>query len=105
MTPRTSALIQQSSSHLANDTTYGDGIRCTAGARLKLALRRTASGSARYPDVNDPSISARSAQLGDPLAPGMVRYYSVLYRDPNLAFCPTPPGGTFNLTNVIRVAW
>jgi hypothetical protein len=105
MTPRTSALFQQNSGHLANDTTYGDGLRCTAGARLKLALRRTATGSARYPDTNDPSISARSAALGDPLQPGMVRFYSVVYRDPDTAFCPSPMGAAFNLTNVIRVSW
>ena len=105
MTPRTSALFQQNAGHLASDTTFGDGLRCTAGPRLKLAMRRTASGSASYPGPSDPSISARSAALGDPLQPGMVRYYSVVYRDPTLAFCQAPLGAAFNLTNAIRVAW
>jgi hypothetical protein len=105
MTPRTSALFQQNSSRIANAATFGDGLRCTSGLRIKLAMRRTASGSASYPGPGDPSISTRSTQLGDPIQPGVVRYYSVLYRDPNVAFCPDPMGGAFNLTNLIRVAW
>ncbi len=105
MTPRTSALFQQNAASTANVVTYGDGLRCTIGPRLKLAARRTASGSATYPGPNDPSISARSAQLGDPLHAGSVRYYSVVYRDPSLTYCASPAGGAFNITNVIRVAW
>jgi hypothetical protein len=104
MTPRTSALFQQNIG-IGNAVTYGDGVRCTIGPVRKLAARRTASGSASYPGPGDPSISARSAQLGDPLHAGSVRYYSVVYRDPSVSFCQTPIGGLFNLTNVIRVAW
>jgi hypothetical protein len=59
MTPRTSALFQQNAGHLANDTTFGDGLRCVAGPRFKLALRRTASGSASYPGPSDPTNAIR----------------------------------------------
>ncbi len=105
MTSRTTALFQQWTSHTTGTAAFGDGIRCTAGARIKLSQKRTSNGSARFPGAGDPSISARSAQAGDPLQPGMVRYYSVVYRDTDLAFCPSPQGASFNITNAIRVAW
>jgi hypothetical protein len=60
MTPRTTALFQQQTSQVSGTAAYGDGIRCTSGSRLKLAQKRTLNGSARFPDVGDPSISARS---------------------------------------------
>ena len=105
MTRRTSVLFQQAAAHLGSSTSFGDGLRCTAGLQRKLAMRRTLNGAARYPEGSEPSISVRSAQLGDPLQPGMIRYYSAVYRDPDIAFCPSPTGAAFNLTNAIRVAW
>ena len=47
----------------------------------------------------DPSITARSAALGDPIAPGDTRFYQVYYRDAAGAFCPPE---TFNATNGVR---
>ena len=33
------------------------------------------------------------------------RFYQVFYRDPEPNFCPSPPGGTFNVSNGLRVVW
>jgi hypothetical protein len=29
----------------------------------------------------------------------------VYYRDPIPTFCPNPPGGTFNVSNALRIDW
>jgi hypothetical protein len=105
MVPTSSAFFQQTSIGLANGAAFGDGVRCTTGTTRNLAARRTSGGSASYPGIGDPSISARSAQMGDPLAPGMVRYYQVAYRDPVVSFCPGPAGSGFNVTNAIQIVW
>ena len=42
------------------------------------------------PQAGDPSVSAQSALLGDPIAPGSSRYCQTYYRDPSLSFCPAP---------------
>jgi hypothetical protein len=36
---------------------------------------------------------------------GATRYYQVFYRDPNVTFCPDPPGGTFSVSNAVAVLW
>ena len=73
------------------------------GALKRLAVKTASGGIATFPEGGDPSISARSAALGDPIAPGSVRYYQVYYRDPDLAFCPT--GGSFNVTSGVALQW
>ena len=57
------------------------------------------------PGIGELSLSARSAMLGDPLSPGMTRYYQTYYRDPNPAFCSSPAGGTFNATGGAAITW
>jgi hypothetical protein len=86
-------------------TGFGDGLRCTGGALKRLFVRSASGGSTFAPPPGGPSISARSAALGDPIAPGSVRIYQTYYRDASPAFCPTPPGSTFNATNGLRVQW
>ncbi|MBK7641741.1 MAG: hypothetical protein IPJ19_01610 [Planctomycetes bacterium] len=56
--------------------------------------------TAQAPRVGDLSITQRSAQLGDPLFPGSVRYYQAWYRDPNS--CTAAPD---NVSNGLRVVW
>jgi hypothetical protein len=100
-------LAMQGNNVLANGTVFGDGIRCVAGQLLRLAVKPAVGGASQYPDPNtgDLSITARSAQLGFPIGPGETRWYQTYYRDPNLAFCPNPPGNSWNVTNGVVVPW
>jgi hypothetical protein len=84
---------------------FGDGLRCIGGQLLRLYVKNALNGAAVAPRLGDPSISARSAALGDPISPGSRRYYQVYYRDPDLSFCPSPSGSTFNVSNGMRVTW
>jgi len=53
----------------------------------------------------DPTVSARSAALGDVLTLGAVRYYQTYYRDPAPLFCPSPAGNAWNISSGLSVAW
>ncbi|MBK7644083.1 MAG: hypothetical protein IPJ19_13705 [Planctomycetes bacterium] len=86
-------------------TAFGDGLRCTAGNLKRLYIRNAASGTASAPQAGDPSITARSAALGDPIAPRSTRYYQVYYRDPQLGFCAAPQGSSFNVSQAVRIVW
>ena len=85
--------------------TFGDGLRCLAGRPLELYVRTASNGAALAPKLGDPSISSRSAALGDPIRPGTERIYQVTYRDSTGGFCPPPRGGGWNLTNAFRIRW
>jgi hypothetical protein len=84
---------------------YGDGLRCVGGVLKRLFARNALGGVVIAPQAGDPSISARSAALGDPISMGDVRHYQVRYRDPMPSFCPDPPGNTWNVSNGISVLW
>jgi hypothetical protein len=84
---------------------FGDGQRCAAGVMKRLYVTSAIGGVLIVPGVGDPSVSARSAALGDPIAPGAIRIYQTYYRDPSSTFCPSPPGGTFNASSALRVRW
>ncbi len=84
---------------------FGDGLRCAGGTLKRLYSRNASSGVLIVPQSGDPSISARSAALGDPIPLGATRAYQFYYRDPNAAFCPGPPGGSFNASNAMAIAW
>jgi hypothetical protein len=84
---------------------FGDGMRCAGGHLKRLYTRTAVNGRIHVPGAGDPSITARSAALGDPIALGSERFYQVYYRDPSASFCPPPQGSTFNATNGLRVVW
>ena len=84
---------------------FGDGLRCAGGNLKRLYTKSASGGVITAPQPGDPSISARSGALGDPLPLGAMRAYQVYYRDANTGFCPAPPGSTFNATNVIAIPW
>jgi hypothetical protein len=84
---------------------YGDGIRCFGGTTKRLYIKSASGGQAIAPAGAEPSVTARSAALGDPIAPGSSRYYFTAYRDPAPGFCPSPTGGTFNSSNGISILW
>ena len=94
----------QARSVLASPVAFGDGARCIGGTLERIGLKTATTGSARYPGIGDPSISARSAGLGDPIQPGTDRYYQVHYRDVDPAFC-NPAPATFNASNAVMVRW
>jgi hypothetical protein len=81
---------------------YGDGLRCVAGALKRIGAKNSVGGTASYPGAGDPSNSARSAALGDPIAPGSTRYYQAYYRDPIGSFCPPQ---TFNVSSGTAIVW
>jgi Tol biopolymer transport system component len=84
---------------------FGDGVRCAGGSLKRLYVKGAVGGSITAPQSGDPSISLRSAALGDAIPLGGTRIYQVYYRDPSASFCPNPPGGTFNVSNAIAIAW
>jgi hypothetical protein len=100
--PTALTVFAQGSASSATGILYGDGIRCYAGAVKRLGSHNAVGGTASFPSGGDPSITARSAALGDPLSPGVVRYYQAYYRDPVSAFCPSQ---TFNVANGVTIIW
>ena len=84
---------------------FGDGLRCAGGNLKRLYALNASAGVASAPQPGDPSITERSAALGDPIAPGSSRDYQDYYRDPDLGFCPGPQGSTFNASNALRIVW
>jgi hypothetical protein len=95
---------------LQGDTTilpvnFGDGLRCVHGVLKRLYVKAASGGVATAPQAGDPSISARSAALGDPIPLGATRYYQTYYRDPDPVFCPSPSGNTFNISDGLSIVW
>jgi len=90
---------------LAPGVPYGDGLRCAGGSLKRLYVKTAVGGEANAPTGGDPSISDRSAALGNPIIPGGRRYYQTYYRDGNPSFCPSPQGSTFNASSGVKVAW
>jgi hypothetical protein len=85
--------------------TFGDGLRCAGGTLKRLFVKSASGGAASAPGGGDPTISARAAALGAPIAPGSTRHYLINYRDSSPTFCPDPPGYTFNSSNGLTVQW
>jgi hypothetical protein len=84
---------------------FGDGLRCVGGNLKRLYVRNAISGSATAPLPGDRTISARSAALGDAIGAGATRCYQTYYRDPQLGFCASPPGNSWNVSSGIVVVW
>jgi hypothetical protein len=78
---------------------FGDGVRCLGGNVRRLAIKPTPSGSARFPEPGDLSLSQAGSVLP---GSGQMRYYQVWYRDPSLVFCTTLQ---FNASNALQVLW
>jgi choice-of-anchor B domain-containing protein len=102
--PSAFSLFLQGDSEIS-PAVFGDGLRCTGGNLKRLYSRNASAGSVTAPIPGDPTISARSAALGDSIPALGTRLYQVYYRDPSPTFCPAPPGGTFNVSNALRVVW
>jgi Tol biopolymer transport system component len=105
MPPHALAIFLQGNAEADPPLAFGDGLRCATGALRHLYVRSAQDGGASAPGDTELGVSARSAQLGDPIAPGTTRAYQVCYRDRSPSFCPVPLGNTFNASNAVRVYW
>jgi hypothetical protein len=103
--PSSLSIFLQGNQLISAGVRFGDGVRCAGGLLVRLFAKSASGGSVSAPQSGDPSVSARSAQLGDVIAPGSVRYYQTYYRDPNLAFCAPPQGDAWNVTQGLRIVW
>lgn len=84
---------------------HGAGIRCVNAPLRKLYLGSASGGTIARPGPADPTVSARSAALGDTIPSGAARYYFTTYRDPLAAGPCGNTASTINLTNAITVFW
>ena len=99
------SIVLQGTVELSGGVLYGDGVRCVGGTLKRLYTKNAVGGVVTAPVGGDLSVTARSAALGDPIAPGTTRFYQVYYRDPAPAFCPSPLGNTFNTSSGNRIDW
>ena len=102
--PTAVSIVLQGTQSAASGAVFGMGVRCAAGSLKRLYTKAASGGSITAPQAGDPSVSARSAALGDPISPGSVRYYQVYYRDPTL-LGGCPPASTFNITQGLQITW
>jgi hypothetical protein len=84
---------------------FGDGLRCVGGTLKRLYVKSAVGGMVAAPGAGDPSVSTRSAALGDAIGAGTIRRYQIYYRDNSASFCPNPPGNTWNVTNGLSAVW
>jgi hypothetical protein len=102
--PSATSIVLQGDALNAGGATFGQGVRCIAGSVKRLYVKTASGGSIRAPSPSDPRVHARSAALGDPIAPGTHRFYGVYYRDPQvLGGCA--PASTFNFTQQLDLLW
>jgi Tol biopolymer transport system component len=103
-TASATSIVLQGDAFLASGAVFGQGVRCTGGTLKRLYVKIASGGSITAPQSGDASVNARSAALGDVIAPGSSRWYAVYYRDPNvLGGCPA--SSTFNITQTQEQAW
>jgi hypothetical protein len=95
------SIVLQGNADIAAGTTFGGGVRCVGGTLKRLYTHHASAGVVDAPVGSDPSVSARSAALGDTIGACSSRFYQVYYRDPNLGFCPAG----FNVGNAVKVLW
>ncbi|MBK7641933.1 MAG: hypothetical protein IPJ19_02610 [Planctomycetes bacterium] len=102
--PSGTTILLQGNASIATGAVFGQGVRCVGGTLKRLYTKSASGGSITAPGVGDASVHARSATLGDTIAPGTHRFYAAYYRDPIvLGGCPAV--STFNITNSGDVLW
>jgi Tol biopolymer transport system component len=105
--PTATSVVLQGTASLASGALYGQGVRCVGGTLKRLYTKTAYAGSITAPEfiyTTDLTVSARSAQVGNPISPGQSRWYLVFYRDPTvLGGCPS--SSTFNATQTGLVSW
>jgi Tol biopolymer transport system component len=104
--PSATSIVLQGNAAMASGLAFGQGVRCVGGLLKRLYTKSASAGSITAPNfgLGDPSVSARSAVLGDVISAGESRWYLVYYRDPVvLGGCTN--ADTFNSTQTGRVDW
>lgn len=102
-TPNVPCFFVQGNS-LGHPSAFGRGLTCVEGTRLLYTGAISASGRVMAPLPGYPSISQRSALLGDPILAGSYRWYFVHYRDVGFPdACPN--AASFNTTPAIQTLW
>jgi hypothetical protein len=99
--PTSTSIFLQGTNLIANGVTFGDGVRCMGGPLRRLYVKNAVAGVVSAPVGAEPSITTRSAALGDILLPGTTRYYQVQYRDP-ANFCTA---ALFNASSGYVITW
>lgn len=84
-----------------DDIAFGDGVRCTGGALIRLRTKTNAGGASSFPEAGVDTITL-SARGGVTSGSGAVRQYQTYYRNSAPAFCPPE---TFNVTNGVTFTW
>jgi hypothetical protein len=83
---------------------FGQGVRCVGGTLLRLYVKTAAAGAVTFPGAGDPTISARCAEIGSPIAATNMRAYAVYYRDATvLGGCGAE--NTFNVSQSMATTW
>jgi len=103
-TPTATSIVLQGDNIAASGTVFGQGVRCVAGNLKRLYVKTAAAGSITAPQGSDLEVHARSAALGDTIAPGTHRYYGVYYRDP-IVLGGCSAASTFDITQQLDVLW
>jgi hypothetical protein len=80
--PTATSILLQGTTNVAAGVAFGQGIRCAGGSLKRLYVKNAVGGSVTMPVTGDPSVSAKSATLGDTISAGSTRYYQTYYRDP-----------------------
>lgn len=102
--PSALSIFLQGNASVPAGIVFGTGVRCAAGTLKRLFVHNASGGVVSAPSGGDPSITAKSASLGDPIAPGSLRYYTVYYRDPQGG--PAGCGGaTFTTSNGVSIQY
>ena len=104
--PTALSILTQWNGGSTSGSVYGMGVRCTSGGFKRMFTQVAVGGSITVPDFvgGDPTVSARSAALGNVIGAGESRWYFVYYRDPVvLGGCPA--ANTFNATQTGKVTW
>ena len=102
--PGATSILLQGTVLLSDGLVFGQGVRCVGGSLKRLYAGTAQNGSLTCPPGYGFSISARSANLGDPISAGTWRYYTFYYRDPSvLGGCAATK--TFNLTQTQGILW
>ena len=104
--PSATSIVMQGTGLAAHGLMFGQGVRCVSGSLMRLYTKAAVGGSITAPNFGggDPTVSARSAALGDVIQAGASRWYLVYYRDPTvLGGCPA--SSTLNATQTGQVDW
>lgn len=102
--PTATSVVLQGDNSNSTGVAFGQGVRCASGVLKRLYVKSASGGAISAPQAGDPSVSTRSALLGDVIVAAQHRYYMVYYRDPIvLGGCSAVL--TFNGTNTLDVTW